>query len=221
MKDNAAPHVSDAGPDYGEGGESQQDTAETQRHEKRRRLRIIRHCRRSVNAASGCAPGRRLRKPAARVSSERKVGSAATRLRAAGTSGPELLAGTASRAGVAQAVLELIEVAERYYASAEIGLRLIPWRSRLAILVASRVYRAIGLRLRSRGGEALAGRTVVPGPWKAVWTAAALLGFARGVIWPSFESHDPGLHRDIADLPGADRGRAGGTSRAPGSRVSV
>lgn len=145
----------------------------------------------------------------------------ATRLQAAGTSGPELLAGTASRAGVAQAVLELIEVAERYYASAEIGLRFIPWRSRLAILVASRVYRAIGLRLRSRGGDALAGRTVVPGPWKAVWTAAALLGFARGVIWPSFESHDPGLHRDIADLPGADRGRAGRTSRVPGFRVGV
>src|SRR5690606_19201731 len=124
------------------------------------------------------------------------------------------LAGTASRPAVAAAVLGLIAVAERYYASAEAGLRFIPWRSRLAIVVASRVYRAIGLRLRSRGGDALAGRTVVPGPWKAVWTAAALLGFARAALWPDVQAHDPALHRDLAGLPGTDSGPARAQARA-------
>ena len=137
----------------------------------------------------------------------------ATRLRAAGTSGPAVLTRTASRAAVAEAVLGLLAAAERYYASAEAGMRFIPWRSRLAIMVASRVYRAIGLRLRARGGDALAGRTVVPGPWKAAWTAAAVLVFARAAIWPDMRAHDPALHRDIADLPGADAGRPGSPRR--------
>jgi phytoene synthase len=130
-----------------------------------------------------------------------------TRLRAAGTSARALLEGTAPRSAVAAVVLEIVAEAERYYASAEAGMRFIPWRSRLAIVVASRVYRAIGLRLRRRGGDALAGRTVVPPLEKAAWTAAAVLGFVRGALWPRREPHDPALHRYIADLPGADAGR--------------
>lgn len=130
-----------------------------------------------------------------------------TRLRAAGTDAAALLDGSASRDAVAAVVRGLVAEAERYYASAEAGMRFIPWRSRLAIVVASRVYRAIGLRLRRRGGDALAGRTVVPALEKAAWTAAAVLGFVRGVLRPRGGSHDPELHRFIADLPGADAAR--------------
>ncbi|MDC0670848.1 phytoene/squalene synthase family protein [Nannocystis radixulma] len=140
-----------------------------------------------------------------------------TRLAAAGTSAEELLAGTAGRGAVAEVVIGLLATAERYYASAEAGMRFIPWRSRLAIVVASRVYRAIGLRLRRRGGDAMAGRTVVPALEKAAWTAVAVLGFVRGAVWPRREAHAPELHRFIADLPGADAGPRG--PRARGARV--
>ncbi|MCY0993028.1 phytoene/squalene synthase family protein [Nannocystis sp. ILAH1] len=130
----------------------------------------------------------------------------ANRLDFAGTSPEALLAGTAGREAVAGVVLDVLALAERYYASADAGMRFIPWRTRLAIVVASRVYRAIGLRLRRRGGDALAGRTIVPALEKALWTGAALLGFLRGAIRPRQEPHDPQLHRFIADLPGADGG---------------
>ena len=41
-------------------------------------------------------------------------------------------------------VKKLLREAERYYCSAELGLAYLPIRARLAILVAARVYRAIG-----------------------------------------------------------------------------
>lgn len=132
----------------------------------------------------------------------------ATRLGAAGTGPAALLAGDAPRPAVAAVVLDVLALAERYYASADAGMRFIPWRSRLAILVASRVYRAIGLRLRRRGGDALAGRTVVPAHEKALWVGAALLRFVRTLVAPIVRDHDPALHRTIADLFGADRGAA-------------
>ncbi len=51
---------------------------------------------------------------------------------------------------------------------ADDGMRYIPWRARQAILVASRVYRAIGVRLRRNGCDVFAGRTVVPAQEAAV-----------------------------------------------------
>ncbi|MDC0717254.1 phytoene/squalene synthase family protein [Nannocystis bainbridge] len=142
-----------------------------------------------------------------------------TRLDFAGTSPAALLDGTAGREAVASVVLDVLALAERYYASADAGLRFIPWRTRLAIVVASRVYRAIGLRLRRHGGDALAGRTVVPALEKVVWTGAALLAFVRGALRPQGEAHDPGLHRLIADLPGTDAGARTPARASRGGRV--
>lgn len=139
----------------------------------------------------------------------------ATRLRAEGTTPAALLEGSAPRPAVARVVLGLIATAERYYASADEGMRYIPWRSRLAITVAGKVYRAIGLRLRRRGGDALAGRTVVPTPEKLAWTAAALLRFAASLVPRPVREHDPRLHRWIADVAGADPRAA---SLPPGDR---
>ncbi|HEY8380159.1 MAG TPA: squalene/phytoene synthase family protein, partial [Nannocystis sp.] len=112
--------------------------------------------------------------------------------------------GPGTRAAVAGVVLELLAAADRYYASAAEGMRYIPWRSRLAIGVAARVYRAIGVKLRGRGGDALTRRVVVPPLEKALWTAMAALEFAHGVLWPRVRAHNPELHRAIAGLPGAD-----------------
>ncbi len=130
----------------------------------------------------------------------------ADRLRAAGVEPEDVVRGAAaSREGVGVVVAQVLELADRYYRSADDGMRDLPWRVRPAILVASRVYRAIGLRLRARGCDALAGRAVVPAHEKAVRAAAAALESLR----PRFLGlgrrgrHDRALHSALQGLPGA------------------
>jgi 15-cis-phytoene synthase len=85
-----------------------------------------------------------------------------------------------ARRAITMVVRDLLALAERYYASADAGMRFIPARARLAILVASRVYRAIGVRLlRHHGADALHGRTVVPLSGKLAAAARALVAFVR------------------------------------------
>ena len=122
-----------------------------------------------------------------------------SRLQRHGSSSTELIAGTASRDAVAAVVLELLELADRYYRSGEAGLRFIPWRSRTAIAVAARVYRAIGVRLRDHGGDALAGRTIVP----AMGKVAAVVDALGRLLGPARHApHDDRLHEHLAGLPG-------------------
>ncbi|MCA9549582.1 MAG: phytoene/squalene synthase family protein [Myxococcales bacterium] len=139
----------------------------------------------------------------------------ATRLAAAGVSQDGLLALAPERAGgVERVVQDLLLVAERYYHSAERGLRFIPARPRVAIAVASRVYREIGRRLIARGTPVLAGRTVVSGARKAFVAVGGVLGvLARAVAVAWARPHAAELHLHLAGLPGADvprlLGRAG------------
>ena len=134
----------------------------------------------------------------------------ADRLERAGTSSEAVLNGEASGESVAVVVRDLLELADRYYASADAGMRAIPMPARAAILVASRVYRAIGLRLlRVHGGNPLHGRTVVPTVTRLFW---ALCGVGR-LLWPSFWSkrlpaHDRSLHALLSGLPRVDDRRS-------------
>jgi len=121
----------------------------------------------------------------------------ADRLAAVGVSHDQLLAGTADREAVARVVLDLLDVADGYYASASAGMVAIPWRTRWAIRVASRTYHAIGEVLRARGGDALAGRAWVSTPKKA-WLVVTEL-FRRLPSAP----HDRSLHTALVGLPGA------------------
>lgn len=134
----------------------------------------------------------------------------ATRLRAHGVQPEQLLDGTADRDRVARAVGDVLDLAESYYASAWEGLRYLPLRARLAIVVAARVYRAIGLRLRAHGCDALAGRTVVPLTGKLVQASIALAEMCTprilGLGAPA--PHDPTLHEALVGLPGADAAAA-------------
>jgi len=54
------------------------------------------------------------------------------------------------------AALELLDLAERYYASARVGIEALPLRSAWAIAAARRIYRDIGGKLRASG----------PGAWE-------------------------------------------------------
>ena len=104
----------------------------------------------------------------------------ASRLHAVGLSPDDLLdpafvRSLTGRAALAGVVDDLLEMAEAAYTRAWHGMHFIPARPRLAILVASRLYRDIGLRLRSaHGSDAMHGRTVVP-------SYARLLGVLRGL----------------------------------------
>jgi phytoene synthase len=101
-------------------------------------------------------------------------------------------------------ILALLDCADTYYQSGELGLSYLPLRARAGMLVAARVYRGIGLQLRARQKFCGATRAVVP-PWrKAVITAQALL---TRPLTPSFwrptVAHDAGLHQALTHFTDA------------------
>lgn len=136
----------------------------------------------------------------------------ATRLRRAGLEPEGLLDGSIAadpeqRRALARVVAEVVTLADVYYASGDLGMRYIPARPRVAMMVASRVYRAIGHRLLARGGDPFRGRTVVPAGEKLLAAAGALglLLFApqRIGLWDR-PVHSALLHAPLAGLPGAN-----------------
>ncbi len=66
-------------------------------------------------------------------------------------------------------VERLLDVADRYYASAAQGVRALPFRAAWAISVASGVYRDIGEIVRKRGARAWDRRAIVPTWRKLYW----------------------------------------------------
>lgn len=126
------------------------------------------------------------------------------RLRAAGTSSEALIQGISGRDAIARVVRDLLDRAEHHYRSADEGMRWIPFRARLAIVIAARTYRAIGVRLLAHGADAMAGRTVVPFTGKVYWAARAMLSFVTPRIqgWLPFPKHDARLHVGIPPWPG-------------------
>ncbi len=126
----------------------------------------------------------------------------ATRLRALGIE-PTPEGVLASPDGISRVVYDLLQTADRYYDSGSAGMHFIPARTRLAIGVASRVYRAIGVRLRNHDCDALAGRTVVPFSAK-LWHGS--LGLITAMAQLSTRvRHRSGLHRALDGLPGAHK----------------
>ena len=72
-------------------------------------------------------------------------------------------------------VLALLDIADHYYRSGERGLSYLPLGSRIGILVAARVYHAIGTRLRQRDMAYWLERAVVPTHQKVTVTVSALV----------------------------------------------
>lgn len=112
---------------------------------------------------------------------------------------------TADPDAIGRVVGDLLKLAENYYRSADYGMRFIPARSRLAIVVAGRLYRAIGLKImRGRVNPITDGRTWVAGPEKLVWSIVSLVVFLGPRIqgFTRNPGHDPSLHRSLRGLPG-------------------
>lgn len=93
------------------------------------------------------------------------------------------------------AARRLVARADAYYASGWQGLAYLPWRARLAIGVALRVYRAIGKRLERLDERAYwAGRVVVPAVskgYQSIRAMPALFAFGRR------GQHDASLHTPL------------------------
>jgi phytoene synthase len=101
--------------------------------------------------------------------------------RLGGVSIEDILEGRpAARPAVQRASGEVVSLADRYYGSGEAGLKFVPPRSRLAILVASRVYREIGHELRRREFRFWEGRVVVSLPRKLATATRALAAYPAG-----------------------------------------
>lgn len=128
----------------------------------------------------------------------------ATRLRAAGIEPGRLLRGDVDRVALGTVVRDLLSLADRYYQSAAGAFAAIPMRARIAIVVASAVYRAIGVRLlRRHGGDPWHGRTVVPTATRWALAALAIVGALR-YGRRSRRRHRASLHGALAGLPGIE-----------------
>ena len=119
-----------------------------------------------------------------------------------------ILAGDASVVStVSHARMVLLKRAAEYYRSADLGMRYIPKRPRLAVLTAARLYEAIGRRILS-GSVPWGERAFIDTKGKAKETIGAIGSF---LFNPKFRDtgddpvNDPHLHRAIRGFPGADR----------------
>ena len=101
---------------------------------------------------------------------------------------------------LAQATRRLLALADRYYASADVGMGYLEPRSALAVRTARLVYAEIGARIEARGCDVLAGRAVVSTGRKLRLAARALLRFlAERRRWPPTELAAPSEILDASE----------------------
>lgn len=98
-------------------------------------------------------------------------------------------------------VKDLLQLADGYYRSGFEGLNYIPLRPRLAILVAGRLYQAIGHKILRNHCQVLQGRTYL-NHWEKIWVSLQAIGDLWGRSFWQSRPHKQDLHRHLAGLPG-------------------
>lgn len=128
-----------------------------------------------------------------------------TRLEAHGVDPEALVRGDADPVAVSRVVAEILALAEGYYHSADAGVAQLPWRGRLTVLAAGRLYRAIGRLVLRRGVDALRSRSIVGAVEKIFHVAGALFASLHPLSlgWRR-RPHDARLHAALAGLPGTN-----------------
>ena len=119
---------------------------------------------------------------------------------AAGTIAPEdIVAGNrAARHQAWLGVRDLLGTSETYYRSGWQGLGYLPFRARLAIAVAAKVYRQIGRQILQRGEQRYwQSRCVVGSAEKLRVSVGAVVQLAAGAINRQAISHDQALHQNL------------------------
>lgn len=97
---------------------------------------------------------------------------------------------------------EILKMADRYYSSADRGMRFLPLGSRLAIIIASRLYQAKGETIRKDPVKYFKLRADVHFFGKVYHTVRAIRFFCSDFLLPESQvQHDASLHRDLHDLP--------------------
>jgi len=114
----------------------------------------------------------------------------------------EILVSYESRQQVSVAIARLLELADRFYASAALGFPLIPRRARTGIEIAAAVYREIGIVLRRKQYAWWDGRATVS-PSRKLWIALRVCLGGPYLSRMATESRIPELSRPLAGLPGA------------------
>jgi len=103
---------------------------------------------------------------------------------------------------VRRAVEWLLNEADRYYDSGIAGLAYLPWRARLGILVAARLYQSIGTEIRAMEFAVWEGRAKVSLRKKVLISARTFVYFcARRGLRTKPPGHNPELHRHLAGFP--------------------
>ena len=106
---------------------------------------------------------------------------------------------------------QLLELAERYYRSGELGLAYLPVGARAGILTAARLYREIGIDLARAHYRFWQGRVVVSPARKIAVTVSTLLQAPlRPSLWHATQPHDPALHLSFIALLQCDGSLIGG-----------
>ena len=107
-------------------------------------------------------------------------------------------AGVNCQQPVAYAITRLLNLSEQYYASAQLGIRLLPFRSRLSIAIALRVYRQIGWVLKRRNMVWWQGRVMVTAGEKVLLSLRSMADLRPKVVPP----HETKLHHHLQGLAG-------------------
>lgn len=105
------------------------------------------------------------------------------------------------RQTVSGAIGRLLNLADRYYASASLGFASIPYRSRVAIEVSAAIYREIGVTLQSSNLKWWGDRTVVATSRKLLLACHVIAGSSRPHHLPD-AAELRALHHALAGLPG-------------------
>ena len=101
---------------------------------------------------------------------------------------------------VSLAIRRLLTLSQNYYRSALAGTKLLPIRSRFAIIVALRIYEAIGTKLAKNNFNWWMGRTIISKWSKFILTLRSLIDLATIRAVP----HDKDLHIHLKGLSGVD-----------------
>lgn len=100
---------------------------------------------------------------------------------------------------------QVLKLADRYYSSADQGMHFLPARSRLAIIMASRLYQAKGETIRKNPLKYLSVRANVQFLKKIHYSFQALQFFCKNFLQPESEiRHDASLHVDLQYLHAVD-----------------
>ena len=100
---------------------------------------------------------------------------------------------------VQRAIQKLLGVAEQFYESGMTGLSYLPPRAHLAILIAGKTYRQIGIQLARGGTMWHKGRTVTSTPTKAITSLMALPQIKERLR--AIPPHNAALHLPLQGLP--------------------